>query len=380
METKARILYSKLSIYREIHEMSATLEHAIKEFDSWKPYIPTQFIYTFFTFNTLYNIDWRRSLRKRDICMCTYGGEEYRYNLYLKFCCNETHYDFLIEYKDFFIRCVTFKHSSDEILKLLKNIELDVNDRGSIQDPEQINKFISACTKCLKGNRLDYDILKDILDFIYQIRCNLFHGVKTMDMLKSEAQQKRLEIYTSFIVAINQMIFSYLQFLKGDVITERFDDLLRKLYLGNNKNINRNNNTLLSKARNICLNAHKGQFDKVGQPYHLHPERVASRCATEDEKIVALLHDTIEDTDVTPEYLKEQGFSDKIIKAILSVTKRENENYEEFVARAKMNPIGRYVKMHDLEDNMDLSHLSELTDEMVARQRKYIKAYKFLKE
>lgn len=138
-------------------------------------------------------------------------------------------------------------------------------------------------------------------------------------------------------------------------------------------------NTLLKQAHAICLNAHEGQFDKSGQPYHLHPERVAARCATESEKIVALLHDTIEDTDITPEYLKAQGFTNEIIDAILSVTRGENESYDDFVARAKKNPIGRNVKMHDLEDNMDLSRLTELTDEMVARQRKYIKAYNYLK-
>lgn len=136
---------------------------------------------------------------------------------------------------------------------------------------------------------------------------------------------------------------------------------------------------MLSVAREICRTAHEGQVDKEGQPYYLHPERVAARCETVDEKIVALLHDTIEDTDVTPEYLLGRGFPDDIVEAVLSVTKREAESYEDFVARAKQNGIGRKVKIHDLEDNMDLTRLSVLSDSMIKRFHKYLKAYHFLK-
>lgn len=102
-------------------------------------------------------------------------------------------------------------------------------------------------------------------------------------------------------------------------------------------------------------------------------------CATDAERIVALLHDTIEDTDITTDYLLGQGFSQSIVDAVLSVTTRDGESYEDFVARAKQNPIGRMVKIHDLEDNMDIRRLDEITDETVARLRKYLKAYHFLK-
>lgn len=135
---------------------------------------------------------------------------------------------------------------------------------------------------------------------------------------------------------------------------------------------------MLSTAHEICHRLHAGQTDKVGMPYYLHPERVAARCHTTDEKIVALLHDTIEDTEATAEYLLDQGFSEKIVEAVLSVTKREGENYEAFVARAKQNPIGRQVKIHDLEDNMDLTRLDTLSESMAERFRKYLKAYHFL--
>lgn len=136
---------------------------------------------------------------------------------------------------------------------------------------------------------------------------------------------------------------------------------------------------LIKKAHEICLSAHAGQTDKMGMPYHLHPERVAARCATDAEIIVALLHDTIEDTGVTAEFLLEQGFPPDIVDGVLSVTRRDGESYEDFVARAKKNPIGRRVKIHDLEDNMDIRRLNELSDKSVERLRKYLKAYHFLK-
>lgn len=137
--------------------------------------------------------------------------------------------------------------------------------------------------------------------------------------------------------------------------------------------------SLIQTAHEICTEAHKGQVDKVGNPYHLHPERVAARCSTDAETIVALLHDTIEDTDVTPEYLLSRGFPQEIVDGILSVTGREGESYEDFVARAKQNPIGRMVKIHDLEDNMDIRRLDIIDDVMVGRLRKYLTAYHFLK-
>ena len=137
---------------------------------------------------------------------------------------------------------------------------------------------------------------------------------------------------------------------------------------------------LLDKAALICVTKHQGQRDKMGCAYFQHPMRVAMRCATDDEKIVALLHDTIEDTDVTPEYLLSDGFPQYIVDAVLSVTKKDGESYEDFVARAKENPIGRQVKIHDLEDNLDVMRLDEVSPGMAARFTKYLKAIRTLKE
>ncbi len=140
------------------------------------------------------------------------------------------------------------------------------------------------------------------------------------------------------------------------------------------------NNNLLEKALAIATKAHEGQTDKSGVPYILHPIRVSNRCKTDEERIVAILHDTIEDTDVTPDYLLSEGFPKSIVEAVLSVTRNEGESYEDFVIRSKQNPIGRQVKIHDLEDNMDITRLHSLLEKDLERLNKYLKAYRVLIE
>lgn len=136
---------------------------------------------------------------------------------------------------------------------------------------------------------------------------------------------------------------------------------------------------LLSLAYDIASQAHEGQVDKAGKPYILHPLHVSARCVTYEAKVVALLHDTIEDTDITADYLSKQGFPPDIVEAVLAVTRKEGETYEEFVRRAAKNPVGREVKMADLEDNMDITRLKfPLKESDFARLNKYLWAYEFM--
>ena len=115
---------------------------------------------------------------------------------------------------------------------------------------------------------------------------------------------------------------------------------------------------MLAKALNIAYSAHQGQIDKGGIPYIQHPIRVALNCLTDDEKIVALLHDVIEDTSVTVEELINEGFNQNIIDAIISLTKRNGEDYMTFIRRVSSNELATLVKIQDLTDNMDLRRLS----------------------
>jgi (p)ppGpp synthase/HD superfamily hydrolase len=95
---------------------------------------------------------------------------------------------------------------------------------------------------------------------------------------------------------------------------------------------------------------------------------------------VALLHDTIEDTNVTADYLREEGFTEEIVEAVLAVTRREGEEYDDYVRHAAQNELGRMVKRADLEDNMDIRRLPELTDRDVERLRKYLRAWQYIVE
>lgn len=146
-------------------------------------------------------------------------------------------------------------------------------------------------------------------------------------------------------------------------------------------------NSLLVRAWGIAINAHKGQVDKAGKNYfEAHILDVFNKVDSiydEDEnvcvtEIVALLHDVVEDTDWTLERLRSQGFTDEILESLDCVTKKEGEDYQHFVERAKANRFAKAVKIADLKSNMDVTRLNEITDVDVERLRKYHKAYKFL--
>lgn len=127
----------------------------------------------------------------------------------------------------------------------------------------------------------------------------------------------------------------------------------------------------LERAIAIAAQAHAGQLDKAGAPYVLHPLRVMLQLATLEERIVGVLHDVIEDTGVTEQQLREEGFSEAVLQALAAVTKREGEPYMDFVHRAAADPIGRRVKMADLTDNSDLSRITNPTPRDFERLERY---------
>ena len=114
---------------------------------------------------------------------------------------------------------------------------------------------------------------------------------------------------------------------------------------------------MLNKALEIARKAHAGQVDKGGDTYIFHPVRVALHCRTETEKIVALLHDVVEDTDVTLDDLRKEGFDTEVLDALQCLTRIEGEDYMDFIQRVATNPLATQVKIHDLKDNMDVSRL-----------------------
>ncbi|MDO3408258.1 GTP pyrophosphokinase [Saccharibacillus sp. CPCC 101409] len=132
--------------------------------------------------------------------------------------------------------------------------------------------------------------------------------------------------------------------------------------------------SMLTKAITIAARCHEGQTDKGGQPYIFHPFRLMLRALTEDEQIVAALHDTVEDSDLTLDDLRREGFSDEIVEAVDRLSRRESETYEAFILRIKGHRLAARVKILDLQDNMDLTRIKESSEEDRQRVEKYSRA------
>jgi (p)ppGpp synthase/HD superfamily hydrolase len=135
----------------------------------------------------------------------------------------------------------------------------------------------------------------------------------------------------------------------------------------------------LARAIEIAVAAHKGQRDKSGAAYILHPLRVMKRGRTETERICGVLHDVVEDSDWTFERLEAEGFAPEVIDVLRCVTKlSEDEDYDRFIERVAANSVATQVKINDLLDNMDITRLQTLTEADVKRLNKYLRAYKRL--
>lgn len=120
----------------------------------------------------------------------------------------------------------------------------------------------------------------------------------------------------------------------------------------------------------------KDKVDKGGHPYMYHLISVMNGCTSEDSKIVGILHDIIEDTDITVAEL-ESILHENLIEAIQIVSRKFGESYSEFIQRIadSNNLIAIEVKLADLKNNMDLSRLKEVKQKDIDRVKKYKKAY-----
>jgi hypothetical protein len=100
---------------------------------------------------------------------------------------------------------------------------------------------------------------------------------------------------------------------------------------------------------------------------------------TMDEKICGVLHDVVEDTPWTFNQLRDAGFSEKIISALICITKTsDDEDYQEFIDRVKTNRLAINIKINDLKDNMDVRRMAEVKGTDAVRLNKYLQAYKQL--
>ena len=129
--------------------------------------------------------------------------------------------------------------------------------------------------------------------------------------------------------------------------------------------------TFLEKAIEISTKAHKGQKDKAGKDYINHPMTVAAMVNEDNEKIVAYLHDVVEDTNVTLADLKEVGFDNDVIEAIDAITKRDGENYDDYIYRVSNNKIAKQVKIADMTHNSDISRFDNPSQKDIEWCKKY---------
>ena len=138
---------------------------------------------------------------------------------------------------------------------------------------------------------------------------------------------------------------------------------------------------LTNEAMKIAYRAHHGQVDKGGIPYIFHPFHLAEQMTDEYTTCTALLHDVVEDTDVTLEALS-AVFPAEVVEAVALLTHRPGDDYLQYVAAIRENPIARAVKLADIAHNSDTTRLETTADNLAAQKRlheKYSKALQILK-
>lgn len=143
-----------------------------------------------------------------------------------------------------------------------------------------------------------------------------------------------------------------------------------------------NNQEMLSKAIQIAVNAHQGQYDKGGTAYILHPLKVMHYLKSDDSELqcIAVLHDVIEDTSITYQDLREAGMSERVVSGVGCLTKQRGETLEEYKVKVLSNTDAAKVKLGDLRHNSDIRRLKGVTAKDIARIEKYHKFYLEIKE
>ena len=137
---------------------------------------------------------------------------------------------------------------------------------------------------------------------------------------------------------------------------------------------------MTKKALKLCFESHRDQTDKSGMPYVFHPFHLAEQMTDENTTTVALLHDVVEDTNLTFEDLGNMGFPEQVIDALKLLTHDDRVEYMDYVANIKSNPIAVAVKLADLRHNSDTTRLDSVDEKALKRVEKYAKAIKLLTE
>jgi (p)ppGpp synthase/HD superfamily hydrolase len=131
---------------------------------------------------------------------------------------------------------------------------------------------------------------------------------------------------------------------------------------------------MLNQAIEIAMRAHDGHKDKDGNPYIMHPLRVMVKMENETQRLCAVLHDVVEDSELTLEDLKKEGFAEDIIQVLDCLTKRKGEDYDLYIGRILQNDTACRVKLMDLEDNIQMTSRKKLSAKNIKKIEKYQEA------
>jgi (p)ppGpp synthase/HD superfamily hydrolase len=146
-----------------------------------------------------------------------------------------------------------------------------------------------------------------------------------------------------------------------------------------NINLRYNKDKKVDQAILLATHLHKGHKDKAGLPYIYHPLRVMLALDDENEKVVAVLHDVVEDTSITCDDLTDLGYPHTLVYAIDSISKQKGENLKQYITRVKKNPIAKNVKIADISDNMSPGRLMQLDENTRKRlKEKYADSLRWL--
>lgn len=136
---------------------------------------------------------------------------------------------------------------------------------------------------------------------------------------------------------------------------------------------------LTKRAYQIACEAHRGQCDKNGEPYILHPVAVAENFDDEILAAAALLHDVLEDNqDWTATRLYDRCISPEVVELVQTLTRIPGEEYFAYIRRVKQDPAATRIKIADLQHNLDPHRLAQLIPEHPGLSRRYVKALKIL--
>lgn len=136
----------------------------------------------------------------------------------------------------------------------------------------------------------------------------------------------------------------------------------------------RPNETPIERALRLIVDAHQGQRSFRGRPYVFRPIRLMEQQDTDQERVVALLHDVVEDTNVR---LSQIGhwFGESVETEIKALTRLPDEPYQDYIERVAIRPLATKVKLADLRDNLRVERLPKVTEAAVQRMGRYYRAY-----